>query len=87
MVETEQEVKDERLPLDEILGKEAGSRNSGKTVKTQGSSKIEGEAHDYLDPEVCLKDFQSVYVKYCKIIDFISGAACSKSKYWEWGVY
>ena len=75
MAETEQKVKDERLPLDEILGREAGSRDSQKAEKTQGSLKTEGDAHDYLDPEVYLKDFQSVDVKYCKIIDFISGAA------------
>ena len=45
MTETEQKVK-ERLPLDEILGREAGSRDSQKAEKTQGSSKTEGDAHD-----------------------------------------
>ena len=65
MADTEQKVK-ERLPLDEILGREAGSRDSQKAEKIQGSSKTEGDAHDYLDPEVYLKDFQSVDVKYCK---------------------
>ena len=46
MAETEQKVKDEQLPLDEILGREAGSRDSQKAEKTQGSLKTEGDAHD-----------------------------------------